>query len=207
MASRADIRDAFISELESAAATTHSIDDEGGNTVNITVSANDIGLLHSPLQEQTPSVVYDDTYALVEYNGVGAGPDYVQYDSNGIVSKTQWREYIEAQFIIQIRAEDELRKEPIYEAIRKAFAKYRFAPWNKTDLHADVDRVEVLDSITADTGDVEAPIRGDQLEVRIGFHRNYELESGVDVENMDQINLEVDADLDSNTSGFLYTIT
>lgn len=204
MATRAEIRDAFLSELESAAATTHTIDDEGGSPVNVTLDADDIGLIEAPSLETLPQIVYEDTYALLEYNGVGAGPDYVERDQNGDVISSQWREYIEAQFIIQIRASTELKKEPIYEAVRTAFAKYRFKPWKKSDLHADVDKIEVLDAVPADAGDVEDPIRGDQLEVRISFHRNYEL---TNVPNIAQVNHDVDADLSDGTSGFLYTTT
>lgn len=205
MATRRDIRDAFYSELVSAASGTHTVTYGDGSTDTLTVSADDVALEGPSDAESYPRVVYNEDYRPIVYNGAGAGPDNVERDSNGDVTKAQWREYEEALFQINIRAPNEVEKEPIYESIKQAFGKYTKHPWPASDLQSDAIKVDVLDSTSSDVIDVERAIRGDLLEVRIEFYRNYELVSGTDVEVIDQINHEIDADQDDGTSGLTYT--
>lgn len=209
MATRRQLRDAFFTELANAAVGTHTVDygSEGSDTV--TVEADDIGLVGSfDLEDPLPKIVYREAYRDILYNGVGAGPHTVERDQNGDVVKSIWREYIEAQFIIEVRTNDELQKEIIYETIRAAFGKYQFGHWPEGDLHSDVFNVQVLDAQDTDDPAAETPIRGETLEVRISFTRDFELETdGVNVHNIAQINRELDNDLDSDTQGLTSTTT
>lgn len=205
MASRRDVRDAFYNELIGAATGTFTVTYGDGSTDTVTLDAGDVALIGPEDEEQYPRVIYDENYRPITYNGAGAGPDNVVRDSNGDVTKAQWREYEEAMFAINVRAKNEIEKEPIYESIKQAFGKYQMHPWPASDLHSDVVKVTVFDSDSSDVIDVERAIRGDLVEVRIEFYRNYELVSGTDVDVIDQINHEIDADLDDGTSGLSYT--
>lgn len=76
-------------------------------------------------------------------------------------------------------------KEPVYEAIRSTFKKYRFGPWPESNLHADVFDVDVVDATSDDVGGAEDTIRGDELDVYIRFHRDYKL-SEDNIETVEQ---------------------
>lgn len=205
MATRADIRDAFTSELQ-AIAGTYDVTDENGNVIgSVTLDATDIGLRHPEASESRPQVVYHENYRRRTFNDVGRGPDMVEYDASGNVDREIWREYIEAQFIIDVRASNEISKEPLYEALRTQFARYQFPPWDETSLHGDILEIGVQDSITVDTGDEEDVIRGDQIEVHILFHRDYERVSGTDVSLITSVDHLVDADNDGTTDFTLVT--
>lgn len=192
MATRGEIRDAITSEMNTVADTYDVLDKNGEVVSTVTLDSSDIGLRNPEDTEQFPQIVYHEDYRRVVYNGVGTGPDIVKYNPDGSVDKEVWREYIEAQFIIDVRASDEGEKEPVYEELRSQFAKYQFSPWDKTSLQSDIIDIQVLDAQTVDSGDVEDVIRGDQLEVRVTFHRDYAFTT----DNIDQINIDVDVDYD-----------
>lgn len=209
MASRRDIRNAFFTELANALVGSHTVDYGSEGTGTVSVEADDIGLVGTfDLEDPLPKVVYREAYRKLGYNGAGAGPHFVERDQNGDVIRSVWREHIEAQFIIEFRTADELQKEVLYETARTAFGKYQFSQWPKSDIHADVRRVEVLDAQDTDDTSSETPIRGETLEVRLSFRRDYTLETdGSTVYNIAQINREVDADLDDATQGLTSTTT
>lgn len=192
MADKADIKEAFYNELVSAAAQTFTVDYGGGATENVSLDADDVSLRNPNNTESTPSVVYHDTYRLVDYNGVGNGPHQVRYNQDGSVDAEIYRVYPEAQFLVDVRASDENELEPIYDAIRRAFEKYRFGPWDKTDVNEDVWRITVDGPTSVDTGDSEQVIRGDQLDIRIAFHKDYEFST----DNIEEVEHQVDADFD-----------
>lgn len=199
MATRGEIRDAFTSEMKIVSGT-YDVEDASGTVVRtVTLDSDDIGLRNPEQTEPLPQIVYHEDYRRVVYNGVGRGPDYVDYNTDGSVNQEIWREYIEAQFIIDVRSDNEASKEPIYESLRSRFAQYQFSPWDETSLHGDVIRVQVLDAQTVDSGDVEDVIRGDQIEVRITFHRDYTFST----DNITQVNTAVDADNDG-TNDYTY---
>lgn len=200
MATRGDIRDAFTAELR-AISGTYDVTDASGNVIDtVTLDQGDIGLRDPEGSEQLPAVVYHEDYRREVYNGVGAGPDMRVYNADGSVSSEVWREYIQSQFIIDVRAANEVAKEPLYEALRSRFAQYQFGAWDESSLHADVIDIDVIDSISSDTGDTEDVIRGDQLEVRLTFFRNYTFST----DNIAQVNLSVDANNDGTTD-FTYS--
>jgi hypothetical protein len=201
MATRGNIRDAIYDEL-STLATSFSVTDADGNQVDtVTLDAENIGLRHPEGDEQLPQIVYHEDYRRREYNGVGSGADQVTYNNDGSVAAEVWREYIEGQFILDVRASTESVKEPIYEALRKTFARYQFPPWDITSLHPDIIDIDVRDTTSRDTGDTEQVIRGDQVEVRVTFYREYELSE----DNIETIDFDYDVDGD-DTTDFEYTI-
>lgn len=203
MATRGDVRDAFTAELK-AVAGTYDVTDADGNVIGaVTLDADDgIGLRNPESAESYPRIVYHENYRPQTYNGVGTGPDTIRHNDDGSVDAAIYKEYVVAQFIVDVRASDEKAKEPIYEALHTQFARYEQPPWDESDLHEDVIDVSVQDRNTADGDDAEQTIRGDQLEVQIEFHRNYEFST----DNIDQINFDVDADSDG-TADDSYTIT
>lgn len=195
MATRGELRDGVYSEMEAVAGTYDVTDSSGAVIDTVELSAENIGLRNPEQSEKLPQIVYHEDYRRLFYNGVGSGPDMIRYEDNGDVAEEVWREYMEAQFIMDVRASDETVKEPIYESMREQFGKYQFRPWSPTDIHSDVIDVEVLDSTTVDTGDTEDVIRGDQIEVRVKFFREYTFST----DTIQEINTQVDADDDGTT--------
>lgn len=192
MATRGEIRDAFTSELYGVSGT-YNVTDENGNVIDtVTLSTDEIGLRNPEFTETLPEVVYHENYIRLRFNEVGRGPDMVDYNDDGSVNKELWREYIEAQFIIDIRASNEVAKEPLYEALREQFGKYQFGPWDEKSLNADIIKLDVVDANTADTGDTDDVIRGDQIEVRVQFYRDY----AYSTDNITLINTAVDVNSD-----------
>lgn len=204
MATRAEIRDAITAEMESVSGTYAITDADGAVLDTFELSAEHIGLRDPEYTETLPAVVYHDNYRPVEYNGVGRAPQKVHKDTDGNVIEEESREYMEAQYLIDVRGSNESQKEPIYEAIRTRFARYNFEPYSVKDVHDDVQRIEVRDSTTTDTGDTEDVIRGEQLEVRIRFYRDYRYNTdnietvyhGVDVDSDDEIDYTYTTTLD-----------
>lgn len=199
MATRGTIRDAFMAEVRSA--------------VSGTIPSDDVSLQGAEDDEVLPQVVYNDNYRELPYNKASASPDEVERDNDGDVVAARWKEYMEAQFLVQIRDTDEIQKESIYEDVRTAFGAYQNPLYgveigkHPKDLHSDVIDVRVLDADSNDAIDEDDVIRGDNLEIRIAFFRSYELTSGTDVGVIEQINHEVDADTDDGTTGKTYTTT
>lgn len=204
MATRGDIRDAFYSQLSSVAGT-YDVTDTNGNVVDtITLDAANIKLRH-PADEDVPHIVYHDNYTRLGYNLVGRGPHDYELNQDGSVSAALYHEYVEAQFIIDLRVGGDVaeqRKEPVYEQLRSTFAKYERGGWRPSDFHSDATRIRVMEASTADTGDVEDVIRGDQLEVRVEFRRIYRLDEA----NIDSVETAMDADNDGTTED-TYTTT
>lgn len=188
MATRADIRDAFYNELVAAAEGTHTVTFDDGATTTVEVTADNISLISPEHIEQTPAVIYDDNYRRVSYNDVGSGPDMTVYNNDVTVDYVEWRKYIEAQFIIDVRTANDINKEPIYESIRSEFQKYEFPPWPVTDLHADVTNIDVRDARSLDVSDEEDVSRVDQIEVYVTFYRDFEY----DIDNVTQVNRTTD---------------
>lgn len=192
MATRGEIRDSVYEEMVAVSGTYDVVDADGNTVDTATLDAEDISLRSPEDDESHPQIVYHDNYVRVTYNGVGKGPDMVTYDADGNVDEEIWREYIEAQFIIDVRASAEDDKEPIYEALRSRFGQYEHDPWDETDIHDDVIDVRAMDAQTVDTGDAEHTIRGDQLEIRVEFHRDYTFSTDI----IEGVNTSVDADDD-----------
>lgn len=202
MAKRADIRDAITSELQSLAGS-YDVKDANGTVIDsITLDSDDIGLREPEDTESFPTIVYHEDYTRLTFNGVGKAPHIKRYDNSGDVTEIAWKEYIEAQYIIDVRASNEIRKEPIYEALHRLFGKRQFGAWDESDIHADVIDIEVGDASSLDVGDVEDVIRIDQLELRATFFREYTYTDDV----VTTVEMLVDANYD-NTVDETYTLT
>lgn len=202
MASRGEIKDAVYDEMVAVAGTYDVVDADDATIGSTTLTESEIGLRHPEDDEEHPQIVYHDNFRPMTHNGVGTGPDVVEYAPDGSVEREVWREYVEGQFIVDVRASDEVSKEPVYESLRTRFGRYQFDPWQETDIHEDVERIEVADSQSVDTGDADSTIRGDQLEIRVEFHRDYAFST----ENIQTVNQSVDADNDG-TIDETYTTT
>lgn len=198
MASRGEIRDAFYSDLSSCAGT-YDVTDETGTVVDtVTLDSSNITLRHPSPQEDVPQIVYHENYTPVMYNDVGRAPDHYEYNPDGTVAAALYYEYVEAQFLIDVRVGGdmaEMRKEPLYESIRTTFGKYERGAWSPTDFHEDATDVWVESSSTADTGDVEDVIRGDQLDIRVEFKRVYRREAA----NIESVETLMDVGDDGTT--------
>lgn len=171
MATRGDIRDAFYNELASLSGT-YTID-TGTSTYDITLDESDIRLIQPSKPETLPQIVYSEDYTSVTYNGVGTAAHIREYDDNDDLSYIAWKEYVEAQFTITVRASDDLEKEPIYERVRRQFNQYQFGYWSTSDFANDVIDIDVVDARSVDTGEAESVIRGDQVDVLVTYFRRY----------------------------------
>jgi len=185
MATRRDIRDAIYSELESAASGTFTVTDANGNTSTVSVATDDVALINADEFESLPAVAYDDSYNRRSVNNIGRAPDATETDNSGTLTKEIYCEYRTALVTIYVAASSEIEKEPIYESVHRAFGKYDSGITRASDLHADVEDVQVLDTSSADFSDEDAPIRMDTATVEIDFVRGYE-ETGDVVESVDQ---------------------
>lgn len=190
MATRGEIKDAFYSRLVNSSVGSYDVVDGSGTVIDtVSVAEEDVELLQVEEEEVLPQVLWDDNYLRVEYNGVGAGPEWRTYETDGeTVQAEVWREYVEAQFTVYVRASNEGVKEPIYAAVRESFGKLGKGPWHETDLHGDVIDVRVEDVSSLDVGDTEDVIRGDQVEVFVTFHRDYPF----DTDNITSVNTTVE---------------
>lgn len=216
MASRRDILDVVYDELLLHATGTFTVTYDDGSTVDITLTEDEINLANPDSFEQHPAVFYENqATARIEHNGVGAGPDYVEYDSSGNTVYSEWREYAELFITITVRMDSAADKDPVYESIRRGFGKYMHGNWSPTDLHSDIRDIRIESAAPANSNEQDDAIWGDQLELYVEFARRFIIESGgtktMDeaveaVENIAQVNLAVDVE-DDGTNDYSYTIT
>jgi hypothetical protein len=193
MATRRDIKDAIYDELVSVATGTYTVTDDNGNTSTITLSSDDIDLIGPEYPERHPAVFYQpQTFRHVNYNGLGNGPDHVEKDSSGVTTYTEWREYVDSQFFVYIRANHPVKSEPIYEAVRRRWQQYDMGMLESADLHSDVTNVDLIDSTPSNTLDNKPHIWGDQIELAVEFVRRIKFETGVDIGTIEEIDLSVE---------------
>lgn len=176
MATRKQIRTAFYNALETAA----------GNYV----PASNIGQTDGGDPETFPQIVHSDDYRKIPMNEGSGGHEYVETDTNGNATAVVYQTVHEASFGVVFRDTDEQRREDTYEAVRSYFEKYEHVAWDASDLHADAEWINVLDSRSEDDTDVENPIRGDRLIIRLGFTRDHKRS----VDSMDTIGTTVESE-------------
>lgn len=199
MASRRQIKDAFYDELASAVVGSHTVTYEDGTTETVTLDEHDVTLVNPDFTEQLPAVAYDDEFIPRTVNGVGNGPDNQVYDSNGQLQTNQFREYRTGIFTVFVGAHSDVVKEPLYEAVHKAFGKYDTSFAQTGDFHADVDRITVEDTSSTDVTDTEVTTRIDTLTVNVEFYRNYD-ENGDVIQSVEGDTDVSDADYNDSTS-------
>jgi hypothetical protein len=168
MATREDIRENVYSELSTAV---------GG-----LVPDAHVGQEYPESTEDYPTVVHTDDYRRVPMN-TNTGPSYVDY-SGSTVTYT-YSLLMEAQFTVLIASQKELEKEQIYRAVRTHFERFETPARDVSDIHADVYRVEVLDSSSRDDEDVQPIARGDSLTLSVRYERLVEREEDA-VESIEQ---------------------
>lgn len=191
MVSRGELKDSLYEYLVSNATGTYDVTDATGNVVDtVTVADDDVELISPGEEETLPTVMYDVTYRPVSYNGAGRGPESRTYDNNGNLVSEVWKTYEEADVSVFVRADGEATKEPIFRAVYDAFDRLGRGPWYVSDIHDDVIDVSVGNTDSADSGDVDEVIRGDQLQIFITFYRTYEL----DTDKIQTIGLDIDGE-------------
>lgn len=180
MATRKTIRETFYAELETAAS-------------GLVPSAR-IGQNYPEVTEELPAIVHNDAYRRVPMNN-GVAPTGTTTNMDGSIDTYLFAVTMQAQFTVLMLAADEMEKEDIYESVRTHFEPYSLGMADESDLHADIHRVEVLDSNSQDDEDREPIARGDALTINIEFERIYEK----DVDSIDNVDAAFDIEL--NTTG------
>lgn len=186
MATRRNIREAFYSELETAAS---------GH-----VSASSIGQEYPNEDESLPAIVHTDNYRDVPMN-TKTGIADTTTDATGVQEEI-YSQVMEARFSVLVVGDDEQAREDAYEAIRTYFEEFEYPVKDATTLHSDVNTIRVMDSNSEDTEERDPPARGDRLQVNVQFERFYVK----DVDPATDINLNVDADNDG-VDDITYTTT
>lgn len=197
MATRRNIKNAFLSEIESAVdGTTYP---NGGSN---TFSKDDVYL--SGMEDDTayPRVVYSEFGFPVSYNdGSDAAPSEYTKNGSGEVTAEVYYDYAGLRFDV-IVVGSELDKEPIYEAIRERFAQ--FDTWrDKTDLHADVQKIDTRGVNSPDDTDTENTTRLDVFSVEVVFKRKVDY-TGTPIRKVQTIG---DADNDGTADMETYDTT
>jgi len=180
MATRRQIREAFYSELETAA--------------DPYVPAANISQEYPNTPEDLPAVVHNDQYRDVPLNREAA-PVTVETDDTGNTTAHIYVELMEAQFALLIASDSEQEKEDAYEAVRTYFGGYERPVKDEADIHGDVEDVDVRDSTSNDSENRDPPSRGDRLNVMVEFQRFYTK----DTTPIEEVEQNIDADGDGVT--------
>jgi hypothetical protein len=182
MATRRQIREAFYSELETAA-TPH-------------ISADRITQESPNSAEELPTIVHNDAYREDIYH-TGSGPTNVTTDANGNVDSITYKKMMEAVFGLLIQDPDEQAKETLYEAVRSHFERYETPLVDESTIQSDIHDISVTSSISEDQDDREPRVRGDRLQIMVGYKRDrVTLTRGTDFESIADVEHLIDADND-----------
>jgi len=206
MASRRDVREAFYAELDTAADTL--------------VPSDNIGQEEPNSREELPAIVHNDNYRSVPMHNMSAPTD-VDRNNSGAVKALYFSRTMQARFSLTILDEDEQSKEDIYEAVRGYFEDYmhsaEYFP-DPSEIQSDVHDVDVTDADSQDFTERDPPMRGDVLQVDLGYERikqvvrndlagnNEYPDPDSTFENIEEVTHNVDADNDGTTDE-TYTTT
>lgn len=193
MASRRDVREAFYAELDTAADTL--------------VPSDNIGQEEPNSREDLPAIVHNDNYRSVPMHNMSAPKD-VDRDNSGAVTAVYFSRTMQARFLLTILSENEQTKEDIYEAVRGYFEDYIYSASHFPDpseIQSDVHDVDVTDSDSQDFTERDPPMRGDVLQVTLGYERIKKIDSS-EFENIEKVIHNVDAD-NNGTTDETYTTT
>ena len=184
MATRREVREAFYSELDSAAAG-----------YNVTVTQE-----QPNLEEDLPALKHNDLYREVTLNR-GNAPTSVTTDADGVQEYT-YSSQMEAQFTLTIVTADEQVKEDLYEQVRSYFEAYTHPIKDASDLQTDAYRIEVGDSEPNDMLERSPRARADTLTVNVFFERMFT----EDVDPTTDVVQNVDSDNDGTIDNTYTTI-
>lgn len=186
MATRRQIREAFYSELETAA--------DG------LVGASAIGQEYPNEDEELPTIVHNDNYRDVPMNtNTGIVDTIVGTDG---VEEAIYSQVMEAQFSVLVISDNEQEKEDIYEAVRTHFEEFEYPVKDATSLQSHVNTIRVRDSNSEDSDTRDPPARGDRLAINVQFERFY----SDGVTPITEVQHRVDAD-DDGTNDITSTTT
>jgi len=158
MATRRDIREGFYSHLEAAS--------DG------IVPPENIGEIQPNDSEGYPAITHADDWRKIPMNDGTNAPVGLERDENDDITGQIYQKVHEGSFGVSIKHTDESERETIYEMVRSYFEKYEDKPWDETEIHEDVEWVNVLNATSDDDTDSRPVVRGDRLIIRIGFTRN-----------------------------------
>lgn len=183
MATRKAIRQAFYSEVETAAS---------GH-----VPATNIGHEEPTSEEDFPAIVHRDDYRKIPINEASSAPTAIKRDASGNATDEVYETLHEASFALTFLDEEanEVAREDAYEAVRSHFEKFEHRPWPVSDIQTDVEWVDVLDATSDDDADAAPTVRGDVLIIRLGFTRDHDRP----VDATTTVTHAVDADDDGTT--------
>jgi hypothetical protein len=175
MASRRDIREAFVTELENSTSVT-----------NVTVqNPNNI--------ESLPAISYTDDYREVPMNTKSSPTDITYLDAD--TARVFYTTLMNAQFTTTIVSDDEQQKEDIYENLRTHFEKYTHPVADVSDIQSDLYRLTVTDSTSSDFDGRSPRAYGDVLQIGFYYQRHY----SIDLPRTDSVVQNIDADNDGTT--------
>jgi len=176
MATRYDIRVAFYDELETA--------------LDGVLPAEKITGEYPDSEEELPQLVHSDSYRRTPMNN-GTAPTNVVSDSAG-EQVYQYARMKEGVFALTIASETELEKEDIYNAVYSHFEAYTRPYKSPSEIHEDIHHVELGDVTDASDENRTGTLRGDRLEVTLGYQRL----SDRDVTPTDSVDQSTDLDSD-----------
>lgn len=187
MASRKDIKNAFLSELESS--------------VSGLVPASDVYHARAERDEVKPAVTYDAFGRQVFYNnGSEAAPITYSDDGGGNYDGEVYGSWWVLRFDVTVIGDSLLTAEDIYEAVVTHFTE--FSQWrDSTDIHADCIDV----SVVSDDGDSDLSTEPLTPVERVGVECEYRREVTRDGEPIDEIHSTVDGDNDGTVTGVTRT--
>lgn len=188
MASRETIKNAVLSEIETA--------------VSGLVPSSDVYHAGAEREETRPAVTYNAFGRQVRYNNASvAVPARYAEDATGAQTQEVYHTYYRLRFDVTVYGENAIQTEQIYEALVDHFIRY--------ELHVDEETVHShIRDIAVDSSDDETDLSTSHLTAAdvLTLHVEYLRETTRDGEPIDQIHIEIDADLDDSTGGVNYTV-
>jgi hypothetical protein len=175
MATRKQIRTSFYAELE--AVTSAYLD------------PTDITTEYPNKTEQLPCIVHNDSYRTVPIN-TGTAPVGKAAQNGGV--QYIYVDIEEAVFSVTICAESEATKEDIYNTVKEYFGSFKYPYQNESDIQADIYRVTVGDTNSADSEQRELTMRGDSLDISL-FYKKFYTRDETPIAEIEQ-NFDVDDD-------------
>lgn len=192
------IRDDLENQVVGSVTVPYSSGDE-----TVTIESDDVTKLNPARIEDPPQVLYDYNDIPRGVNGVGGGQVHATYNNDGSIDEYVFRRYRTLLTTVVVTGSDEVEKEAVKRLISDRYEPYNFiirGP-NPSDLHSGVSDIRFGDDSSDDIPEEEYPIRVSSLTIEVDFHRDYTLTD----ENISRFGIEVDADLDSGTTGETYT--
>lgn len=163
MASRRNIRNALLSELETAIGNVSGVSNLG---------TDDVYHANAEVDGELPVVTYKAIGSrTVDFNnGSAKAPSGYDLNNSGEVVTVYYSTYWRIQFDVRVKAPTEFDKEPIYRNILDHFEE--FDAWkDSTDFHKDCESIDVDDNRDDDDESTDDTTPGDRLSFEIVYER------------------------------------